>query len=197
MTPALDDKITDLTVQIAKAFRDVLRGGAISLSEAAVMDDYGGVVARQEARKSDTDEHWWEVSEESLLSDGSNHVYLDDQGFRYYLPAFLTHSLKIFSDPRTGTIDTRGHVLEMLSYSDQSDLDRWARRRERLQLPMKPVSTAVGVNEKQKWAILTPEQNHIVCLYLRFVAACSDETHEAKYAAKGLQQYWGQYCENR
>ena len=199
MTAAAE--ISALTAQIRTAFQDVLRGEGVSLSETQVLDDYGGTEARQEARSWDTDTHWWEVSDEDLL-DGHYITYLDDLGWRYYLPAFMTHSLKILNSPRTGTSDTRSHTLHMLIFYDQGDLENWERRylRESRPLPfylqrMRADQNHLGDQEKRKWSILTTEQSRAVCLYLRFAASHDRQKYEAQKAEKGLRQHWGQFCE--
>ncbi len=193
--PAADDAAA-LIAQIRMVFQDVLRGKGVSLSETQVLDDYGGVEARQEARSWDTDTHWWEVSDEDLL-DGHYITYLDDLGWRYYLPAFMTHSMKIFSIPKTGTSDTRRHTLYILTYFDQEDRETSVRLRERYPrlLPLRPRRDDYGEKEKQKWAILTAEQSHAVCLHLQFVARHQEDKHEVRKAEKGLRQHWGQFCE--
>lgn len=192
------DDVPALIAQIKEAFQAVLRGEGTSLSETQVLDDYGSVEARQEARIWDTDTHWWEVSDEDLLH-GNYLTYLDDLGWRYYLPAFMTHSLKILNSPRTGYTDTRDDTLYMLTYYDEADWEKSQQLREQHPHLLPPLLYArrddYGEPEKQKWVILTTEQSRVVCLYLRFVAAHQGQKREAQKAEKGLRQYWGQFCE--
>lgn len=89
--------------QIEQAYQHVSRGSGITLHEAGVIDDYGTPQERAEARLLDTDTHWSQVDVISIDLAGACLGFLDDTGFRYYLPAYLTAALrhgysKIFDD---------------------------------------------------------------------------------------------------
>ena len=189
-----------LIAQIAAAFRDVVRGEGVSLCETKVLDDYGSDADRHEAREWDTDIHWWELTDEDFYGHWVHLSYLDAEGLRYYLPAWMIHSLKILDSPLTGTRDTRGDTLDMLTYFDQSDQDSLLRLRERYpdKFPyrVRAEQHDFGTREKQMWALLTTEQSRVVCLYLRFVAIHGADSRHIRDAQKGLQQHWGQFCEN-
>lgn len=169
-----DTEIRSLVAHITASFREVLRGEGVSLHETKVLDDYGGEEARREARSWDTEDHWWEVPEEDLRAMGPYLCFLDGPGLRYYLPAYMVHSLAIFYAPHGDYTDTRSDTLDVLTHSDRPDLAEW---------------------QMKKWEFLTAEQGHSVCLYLRYVAAHDTDRYRVREAKKGLRQHWGRFCE--
>lgn len=87
---------------IALAFRDVQLEDGITLHEAIVLDDYGTIAEQQQARLLDTEQHWWEVSDRSIWDCPSALSFLDQKGFLFYLPAFMTLALRNFYADRQG-----------------------------------------------------------------------------------------------
>lgn len=83
-----------LLSEIRQAFGDVSRGSGTTPHEARVMDDYGSEEEQKQARKQDKDVHWWEISKATLEELYDAFTFLDGEGFRYYLPAFMTYALQ-------------------------------------------------------------------------------------------------------
>ena len=81
-----------LIEEIIAAFDGVSRKGGVSMSEAAVIDDYGNAGERYMARQEDKDTRWEEITIEQL-ENGWGLIFLDAIGFRYYLPACLLYAL--------------------------------------------------------------------------------------------------------
>jgi hypothetical protein len=85
----LEPLALDLIERVEVAFADVKRGDGTSWQEAEEIDCHGSDDERRAARALDTDARWQDVSD-SLMDELPSAVgYLDDKGFRYYLPAFL------------------------------------------------------------------------------------------------------------
>lgn len=80
--------------QIEVAFRHVSRGSGTTLHEARVIDNYGTQQQRAEARLLDTDTHWSHVDVINIDPGGFCIGFLDDIGFRYYLPAYMSATLR-------------------------------------------------------------------------------------------------------
>lgn len=83
-----------LLALIHEAFDEVEREDGISLHEADVIDDYGGELARRKARRLDNEAHWSAVQGDDIERYHWVFTYLDAQGFRYYLPAVMSHEIQ-------------------------------------------------------------------------------------------------------
>ena len=99
--------------QIKTAFKNVKRGDGISLHEAReiglIIDDYRSIDSSESevllalARTRDVDTCWQEIPSSCLekfcdYSSGIWYYYLDSQGWRYYLPAFMVQSIRQYLD---------------------------------------------------------------------------------------------------
>ncbi len=75
---------------------EVRRGDGVSLHETEIIDSYGSMRERKKALKLDTDQHWWEVKDEWIEGFGGvgGPSFLDDKGFTYYLPAYMSYWLR-------------------------------------------------------------------------------------------------------
>lgn len=102
-----------LLAEIRRVFATVERGGGVTLHETSVLDDYGhgAETARREARQKDTDQHWWEVRDEWIETFGGTGglSFLDDEGFRYYLPAYMSYWLRTGNEPNSLSFSLRFH----------------------------------------------------------------------------------------
>jgi hypothetical protein len=89
----LSDEQQTLIRTIRAAFQGVERGDGISISEAHVIDGYGCEEARRLARRSDPGGAWEDLPRDHLEYGALAIVFLDGEGLRYYLPAFMVHSV--------------------------------------------------------------------------------------------------------
>lgn len=119
------DRLLD---QIEQAFRHVSRGSGTTLHEAGAIDNYGTSQERAEARVLDTDTHWSQVDVISIDLGGACIGFLDNIGFRYYLPAYLSATLRhgyvdIFDD----FIDSNIYesVVYRLNARDDDDIQKF------------------------------------------------------------------------
>lgn len=87
-----------LIAEVNAAFDGVSREGGVSLHESYVIDDYGSEAQRLEARKLDTEMRWQDVPDEDIAAGDSCLSFLDEIGFRYYIPAYIVWSLHNMDD---------------------------------------------------------------------------------------------------
>lgn len=92
----MDSKEEKIIAAIQSAFSRVQRGNGISLHEADAIDDYADETQRRQARLLDTDVHWWEIAPEQLEKFHNALVFMDAEGYRYYIPAYMTQALRTY-----------------------------------------------------------------------------------------------------
>ncbi len=83
-----------LIAEIEHAFENVKRNGGVTLHEAEADDDWLSDKEKLEAKKLDTDTRWQEVPDETMLKIQSPWSFLDGEGTRYYLPAYMRFIIK-------------------------------------------------------------------------------------------------------
>ena len=88
------DNAETIVTAIREAFLNVSRGNGISLHEADAIDDHASDDQRRRAKTLDTDSHWWEIRAEQLEKLYNSLAFMDAEGFRYYIPAYMTQALK-------------------------------------------------------------------------------------------------------
>ncbi len=98
---ARQEEARQILEAIHRDFADVRREGCVTLHETVVIDRYGSDHERLAARELDTDTHWWEVRDEWIETIGGvgGLAFLDDAGFRYYLPAHMSYWLRTGVEP--------------------------------------------------------------------------------------------------
>ena len=91
-----------LIQEIESAFQAVQRLDGITLHEAMVLDNYGSAQEQQAARALDPEDHWQDIPDAVMRDCDSALSFLDIQGFRFYLPAFMRMGLRHFEDISSG-----------------------------------------------------------------------------------------------
>ncbi|WP_406693413.1 DUF6714 family protein [Singulisphaera sp. Ch08] len=99
---AINSLRDQLVIDIGRAFEGVKRDGGVTLHETQVLDDYGGEAERIAARKLDFQERWQDLPDE-LLEAGWPLVFLDSNGFRFHLPAYMIWRLRYPFVPELGS----------------------------------------------------------------------------------------------
>jgi hypothetical protein len=74
---------------IRAAFAGVSREDGVSLHEAEVIDCYGGVEERAQARKLDKDQAWEQIPAADIEEFSNILSFMDPKGFRYIAPYML------------------------------------------------------------------------------------------------------------
>lgn len=83
-----------ICAQIESAFSDTVLGDGIGLWEAQGLDDYEDEATCAAYRDKDEKLDWKALSLETLQSCNSSPSFLDADGFRFYLPAFMCADLR-------------------------------------------------------------------------------------------------------
>ena len=157
---------------IRTAFAGVPRG-RITLHEAEVLDLYGSVAERKEARRRDTEESWDQVPDRDIEECTTALCYLDPEGWRYYLPAYMIWSLRHFRVSNSMASDATIYTLN--PHADDSEFRDGAMDRFRR---------------------LDLAQSRTVCRFLRTMAA-NDEYADGYMAQVALDAFWSRFSAPR
>lgn len=79
---------------IETGFAAVKLGGGLTLGEADALDGYGDPDTLREARQAEPPGPWQALSAEHLERGSRVLMFLDGEGFRYYLPALMCLALR-------------------------------------------------------------------------------------------------------
>ena len=128
-----------LIQEITIVFEGVSREEGVTLHEATVIDDYGGPEERVQARGKDTEQSWQAVLERDIRSTDAVLSFLDDKGFRYYIPAYMVWYLRnIDNEASRYWSNTFDSVIFHLTHFKDSDIP------ERFKLFTKEQSRAIA-----------------------------------------------------
>jgi hypothetical protein len=153
---------------IRRAFAGVPRG-AVTLHEADVIDDYGSDAARREARRLDRDGSWDQIPDEDIERYSNVLCFLDPEGWRYHIPAYMTWTLRHFRASQSFTVDATIYTF------DPHVGDRHLRR-----------------HSGARFRLLDEAQSRAVCRFLRYMAD-QDDYADAGAARHALDAYWGRF----
>lgn len=95
---SLEESRVKVLALIEQAFADTTREGGTTLHQMDVLDDYGSPGDLEEAAKLDTESTWQEITDLKLSNFACSMVFLDANGFRFYLPAFMRFTLANWKD---------------------------------------------------------------------------------------------------
>src|SRR5215210_2470119 len=95
-----------LVVEISAAFDGVSREGGTTLHEAEAMDDWKSPEEQRAARRLDPETRWQDVPDADISACCSALSFLNERGFRYYIPAFMVYSLRHWGDDRHGILNS-------------------------------------------------------------------------------------------
>lgn len=84
--------------RIDAAFCDVKRGNGRTLHQALAIDGHKDSETIEAAKEKDTDERWQDIPDEIVARLDIALTYMDFEGFRYYLPAYLSFALRYCVD---------------------------------------------------------------------------------------------------
>ena len=132
-----------LIADIEAAFREVERGAGETLREAD-WEGAGTEDQRGEARSLDTDRTWLEIPDDVIDRHEAALTFVDPEGFRYYLPAFMRWALRHYHDSDRITVDTAIYNLCPSKGSPQ--------------------------RSKERFELFNEEQSKVICRFLRLMA---------------------------
>jgi hypothetical protein len=165
--------VADAAEAIIDAIRRAFAGvppGRITLHEAEIMDGYPSAAECQQARVLDTDVSWDQVPDAAIEECPTALNYLDHEGWRYYVPAYMIWSLRYFRSSDSIVSDFTIYTFDPSASNPQ--LRKYKRERFRL---------------------LDHAQSCAVCRFLRFMAA-NDDLADWRVANIALTEYWGKFC---
>jgi hypothetical protein len=110
-TSDFKSRIEDLIVEISAAFDGVSREGGRTLHEADAIDDRKSIEEQYIARAHDTELRWQDVADEDIITCCSALSFLDEKGFRYYIPAFMICSLRHWGEDVGGILKSCEYPL--------------------------------------------------------------------------------------
>jgi hypothetical protein len=138
----------ELVAEITAAFEGVTREDGTTLHEASALDERKSPEEQQAARRLDMEKRWQDVPDGDIFACCSALSFLNEKGFRYYLPAFMIYGLRHWGDDWNG-------ILNACEYHLLHDYPQSLRKSE-------PASIA------RKYQ-LTDAQSRAVARFLRFI----------------------------
>ncbi len=91
--------------KIMDAFAEVSLGNGVSLREADVIDNYGTVNEKAAAREQDELDVWQRIPDEDIENYSSALCFMDDEGLRFHLPAYMRFTLRRYRECETLSAD--------------------------------------------------------------------------------------------
>jgi hypothetical protein len=167
----LTDTIETVIEAIREAFADVQSGG-ITVHEAEVIDSYGSDEERKEARQLDTESSWDQVPDQDIEECTKALCYLDPEGWRYYIPAYMTWTLRHFRTSNSIVSDFTIYTFD-------------------------PSGSHTGLREYKlaRYQMLNDAQSRAVCRFLQYMAT-NDDLADVRVANLALTEYWGRFCKD-
>ncbi len=163
------EKAEKIIATISQAFGTVLRGQGISLHEADALDSYASDGQVKRARLLDTDTHWREIAPEQLERFNGVLIYTNAEGFRYYIPAYMTLALRTW---QSGSLSVDAAISSLF-----------------------PVTS----NASERYALLDDNQKKCIAMFLWFMATETDNHWINKLkvynATRALEDLWYAYLE--
>jgi len=101
----------DAINQIVDAFARVTLGNGVSVREADVIDDYGTESERAAARERDEIHDWQRIPDEDIENHSSVLCFMDDDGLRFHLPAYMRFTLCRYRESESISADATIYLL--------------------------------------------------------------------------------------
>jgi hypothetical protein len=98
---------TELLTRIAEAFRGVPRPTVITKSVARALDDEWNLSpeSHAELRENDKEQSWVDIADNEIEKFDDILTFLDADGYLFYLPAFMSYSLRRYNDSDSVALD--------------------------------------------------------------------------------------------
>lgn len=156
---------------ITKAFADVKLGNGISLEQVKIMDESSIGDPIKKVPSVDSERHWSEIPSEILRKYWAL-SYLDNEGFRYYIPAFMIQELKDFKQDEPYV---RSGIIFQL-------------------YPNKKHQWDFSIN---RYSLLTPKMKQATYYFLQFFAENLPwGTEDKTNAERAIRNYWGEFAQS-
>jgi hypothetical protein len=157
-----DDSSAALLAEIRSAFAQVTRGAGTSLHEAEGIDNglTGEPLAKE--RERDTDTHWTQVPPEHIEAFFSVLGFMDAEGFRYYIPAYMTWTLQHYRS--SNSLSSDNTIYALWPNTQRAD---------------------------QRYALFSDAQKTCIARFLWYMATVAEDGFVDAYAAtRALEDHW-------
>ena len=163
---------TEIVKLIEDAFKNVVLGDGIGIYEAEAIDNYASENKTIKARAKDREEwkRWTEIPKEVLEVSGSALCFMDLEGMRFLIPAYMKFAVENYETSASISIDSP--IYALLS---------------------NPVFVAPNVNE-----YFTKEQYTVFAKFLKFMVLDVGEDHVDSFcASQAYEKFWREYDSDR
>jgi hypothetical protein len=162
---------TELLKIIDEAFGRVTLGDGIGLYEAEAIDNYANDMKTLKARKKDRESwnRWDEIPTEVIEAFYSALCFIDIQGMRFLLPAYMKFAVENYEKSDSASIDSPIYALQSNPVFAEPNIDDY----------------------------FTKEQYEAFAKFLRFMvleAGC--DFVDSDCASQAYEKYWGKYDSN-
>jgi hypothetical protein len=155
--------------EIELAFKKVRRGTGVTLHEAEVIDDHGSDAHRAKARTQDTEKRWQDVPDRDIENHYSVLSFMDAEGFRYYIPAYMSWTLRNFATSSSLSCDM---TIYALTPSNHQKIADW---------------------QRERWQLLDASQSKAVLSFLKYMLKNADGRADDSAAYAAIADYWGRF----
>ncbi|ODC02030.1 hypothetical protein A3197_21530 [Candidatus Thiodiazotropha endoloripes] len=116
-----------LVAKIEDAFKGVLLGNGIGLYETEAIDNYANDKKMLQARLNDRDswKKWTDVPVEVIEVSHSALCFVDAEGMRFLLPAFMKYAVMNYESSNSASIDSPIYALFNNPVFAQTDIDEY------------------------------------------------------------------------
>jgi hypothetical protein len=159
---------TEVVKLIEDAFKNVVLGDGIGIYEAEAIDNYASDKNTIKARAKDREEwkRWTEIPKEVLEVASSSLCFMDIEGMRFLLPAYMKFSVENYETSDSISIDSP--IYALLSH---------------------PVFVESNVNE-----YFTKEQYSVFAKFLKFMVLDVGEDYVDSFcASEAYEKFWGEF----
>jgi hypothetical protein len=94
-----------IILEIQEAFKNVKLDGGLTIHQAELEGAFTDQKTKLEARNKDPELFWWEVPDWKIENSHAALSFFDKDGFKFYMPAFMTWILKNGKKSRVVTTD--------------------------------------------------------------------------------------------
>jgi len=151
--------------EIERAFDGVTRDDGVTLHETWEIDRCSSDRMRAKARRLDTDRRWQDVPDADIEQLPYALCFLDAEGFRYYIPAYMVWSLRHHQTNDSEAVDNTVSAF-------MSD----------------------PLHKDKRYSLLNDLQRRVICQFLTYFSGDEGDSDRAYWAAIALRIGWGECC---
>jgi hypothetical protein len=158
---------SNLIKDIETAFNDVVLENGVGIFEAEAIDDYAddNEVRRQRAKDREAWDRWQDIPDEIISKYYSVLCFVDPQGMKFLLPAYMCFALKRYDIDPSASIDSTIYALDRGLESFKGDPE-----------------------------ILSENQKLVIAKFLKYlVLEAGDNFVDSSAASRAYEQHWSKY----